>query len=541
MNLMDLFIKVGVKDEASAPIKKLSGAVGKGLATAAKVGVAAVGALYAGTVALGTAFVKGAAELASYGDNIDKMSQKMGMSAQAYQEWDAILQHSGTSIDSMQRGMMTLSKAAEDGSDAFQKIGLSQEEVASMSQEELFAATIKGLQGMEEGSERAVLAQKLLGTAAKELGPLLNTSAEETEEMRQKLHKLGGVMSDEDVKAAAKFTDSLQDMKTVFSGLKVRMLKDFMPALTTVMDGVQELLTGDSALGMDMIKNGIENITDRISEVLPEIISLATKLLGTVGKSLIKQIPQTIGKILPGLLEGAGELVKALFDAIPGLLETGGSILEMLFQYVASGDFDKAVDNAVDGINNIINKIIDWLSDEKNLSNLIESAIHIVTALAKGIIKFAVNLVAKLPELILEIVNWFTDAENLQSLADAGVEIVNALWDGLKAAWPAVKGWAKEAIKTLFTGTSTASAYGSIVDAHFGGGKKFAIGNDYVPYDNYPALLHRGEAVLTAREAEAWRRGTTGGQIVNNFTFNGVSQSDLDYIVGYVNRELVSG
>ncbi len=74
MNLMDLFIKVGVKDEASAPIKKLTGAVGKGLATAAKVGVAAVGALYAGTVALGTAFVKGAAELASYGDNIDKMS-----------------------------------------------------------------------------------------------------------------------------------------------------------------------------------------------------------------------------------------------------------------------------------------------------------------------------------------------------------------------------------------------------------------------------------------------------------------------------------
>ncbi len=533
MNLMDLFIKVGVKDEASAPIKKLTGAVGKGLATAAKVGVAAVGALYAGTVALGTAFVKGAAELASYGDNIDKMSQKMGMSAQAYQEWDAILQHSGTSIDSMQRGMMTLSKAAEDGSDAFAKIGLSQEEVASMSQEELFAATIKGLQGMEEGSERAVLAQKLLGTAAKELGPLLNTSAEETEEMRQKLHKLGGVMSDEDVKAAAKFTDSLQDMKTVFSGLKVRMLKDFMPALTTVMDGVQELLTGDSALGMDMIKNGIENITDRISEVLPEIISLATELFGTVGKALIKQIPQTIGKILPGLLEGAGELVKALFDAIPGLLETGGSLLDMLFQSVASGNFDKAVDNAVNGINQIINQIIDWLANPENLTNLIESAVHIVVALAKGIIKFAVNLLEKLPELIQSLADWFTDPENLEMLKDSGIEIINALWEGMKSAWPTVLAWA--------SGAAGGIAYNFGGTVAGGVGKGHAIGNDYVPYDNYPALLHRGEAVLTAREADAWRRGTTGGQIVNNFTFNGVSQSDLDYIVGYVNRELVSG
>lgn len=29
----------------------------------------------------------------------------------------------------------------------------------------------------------------------------------------------------------------------------------------------------------------------------------------------------------------------------------------------------------------------------------------------------------------------------------------------------------------------------------------FAIGNSYIPYDNYPALLHRGEKVLTATEA----------------------------------------
>ena len=74
-----------------------------------------------------------------------------------------------------------------------------------------------------------------------------------------------------------------------------------------------------------------------------------------------------------------------------------------------------------------------------------------------------------------------------------------------------------------------------------GAARGHAIGNDYVPYNNYPAMLHRGEAVLTAREADAWRRGENGRQIVNNFSFNGVSQSDLDYIVGYVNRELVSG
>ena len=66
----------------------------------------------------------------------------------------------------------------------------------------------------------------------------------------------------------------------------------------------------------------------------------------------------------------------------------------------------------------------------------------------------------------------------------------------------------------------------------------FAIGNDYVPYDNYRANLHRGEAVLTAREAEAWRRGEGSKGVENVFNFYGVSQSDMEMIAEYVNGAL---
>ena len=37
-----------------------------------------------------------------------------------------------------------------------------------------------------------------------------------------------------------------------------------------------------------------------------------------------------------------------------------------------------------------------------------------------------------------------------------------------------------------------------------------AGGLDYVPYDGYPAILHRGESVLTKAEASDWRRGNDG-------------------------------
>lgn len=38
-----------------------------------------------------------------------------------------------------------------------------------------------------------------------------------------------------------------------------------------------------------------------------------------------------------------------------------------------------------------------------------------------------------------------------------------------------------------------------------------AVGLDYVPYDNYPALLHKGEMILTAAQASAFRTNGGGG------------------------------
>lgn len=482
--------------------KALSGAVGKGLATAAKIGGVAIGALAAGTAAFTTALVKGTAQLATYGDNIDKMSQKMGMSAQAYQEWDAILQHSGASIDGMQRAMMGLSIAAEKGSASFEKVGISAEQLGSMSQEELFAATIKGLQGMEEGTERAALAQELLGGAAKELGPLLNTSAEETEAMRQRVHELGGVMSDEAVKASAQFADSLQDMQTAFGGLKNNMMSGFMPSLTKVMDGLTELFSGNTDKGIGMVTEGIQAFAGRLTEVIPQLIEVGTSLLGPVVDAIGEQLPIIIEKLIPSLMSGAAKLVLALVKALPGIMS-------------ALWDGIKAVGKQLlPVLESVFGGVAGWFGEK------FQAAKAAVQAAFQSIGDFFAGVWA-------DIVGVFEDAKNV------GVNVVNDILTGIQSVWDSIVSWVSGAwdkVKSFFT-----------IDVSFlGGGKSHAIGNDYVPYNNYPALLHRGEAVLTAREADEWRRGKGSGgrEITNVFNFNGVSQSDLDYIVGYVNRGL---
>ena len=62
MNLFELFIKIGVDDQASNKLSGLSSKLGNGLKTAAKIGTAAVGAAAAGITALTTAAVNNYAE-----------------------------------------------------------------------------------------------------------------------------------------------------------------------------------------------------------------------------------------------------------------------------------------------------------------------------------------------------------------------------------------------------------------------------------------------------------------------------------------------
>ena len=62
MNLFELFVKIGVDDQASDKISGLSSKLKNGLATAAKVGTAAIGAASAGIAALTKSSIEGYAE-----------------------------------------------------------------------------------------------------------------------------------------------------------------------------------------------------------------------------------------------------------------------------------------------------------------------------------------------------------------------------------------------------------------------------------------------------------------------------------------------
>ena len=412
MNLMDLFVKISVDDQASRQVETIGSKLKGGLATAAKVGAAAIGAVTAATGALYTGITAAAGSVASYGDNIDKMSQKMGMSAEAYQEWDAVMQHSGTNIESLQAGMKTLANAVESGNGAFERLGISQEEIAKMSNEELFSATITALQNVENETERTYLAGQLLGRGATELGALLNTSAEDTQAMKDRVHELGGVMSNEAVKASARYQDSLQDMKTSFSGIKNSLIADFLPGMATVMDGIASLVTGEDG-AQSTISSGISQMLESMNSSLPRFLD--------AGKQIVEAIFQAIIQNLPQMVSGGIEMIMSIVN---GIID----------------NMDVLIDSAIEIIDVVVDKLIE------NLPKLIDGGIRLIIALAGGLIKAIPKLVGKIPEIISAIVKGFKSGGN--RILEVGKNIVQGVWEGIKSA----ASWIRDKVTNFFGG-----------------------------------------------------------------------------------------
>lgn len=405
-----------------------------------KAGIAATAALGTAVVGAGTALANAANSASQYGDSVDKMSQKVGMSTDAYQQWDYVMKISGTEMSNMTTGLKTLTNKFDDAKggsekaqEMFAKLGLSMDEIGNMSREDLFGAVITGFQGMSDSTERAALANDLFGKSGQELAPLFNTSAEETARLKDEITSLGGVMSEKAVKDSAAYQDALTRMQTTFGGLKNSVMAEVLPSFTSIVTGLTDLVAGTEGAEQE-IQTGVEGLITSLSATLPRamdglstltdaFLKVAPQLIETLGKGILDAIP----KLTPTLVKVIGEIAKKLIELLPEIVKVGLNIIVEL----ATGIAD-SLPQLIPTIVNVIVEIVKTLID--NVGQLIDAAIEIILALADGLIESLPQLIEALPEIIVSIVQALI--ENAPKLIEASIEIIVALANGLIESIP---------------------------------------------------------------------------------------------------------
>lgn len=391
MKIFELFGSIFVDTEQAekstqkidSKFKQLSGKLSKGIGLAAKWGTA----LAAGAgIAAGAAFAA-AGKFAETTDRIDKLSQRLGLSREGFQEWDFVLSQAGVNIESMQSGMKNLSqrmdqaiKGTGEGAKIFKQLGLSMKDANGevKSQEQLFNESIEALQNMEDGVEKAALAQKLFGRSGQELLPLLNAQSGSVEELKKQARELGLVMGDEAVDAGVLFTDTMDQIKRGGQALFVGIMSELMPTIQEfsnlilenmpfiqqVLGAVMEVFSSSlvfiipliQTMITDLLPPLIELFTWIAEEVLPPVMeafmTLATTVLPIVIDIFMSLIPiikpimlaivdliQFVLAIITGDWEAAWEHIKSFFkNALDGLIAAAkwfGGIFETIFSGIA--------------------------------------------------------------------------------------------------------------------------------------------------------------------------------------------------------------
>lgn len=352
---------------------------------------------------LGQEFEKIIVETAKYGDTVDKQSQRLGMTNEAYQEWRYILSQNGADISTLTAGMRTLtnqidnlSKGAKAATQNFAKLGLSYEDMAGKTGEEQFSLVIERLQQIDDETQRNAIANDVLGRSYMQLIPLLNQSSGTVEELRQKAHDTNQILSDEGVDAAVDYTGAMDTLRKSFEGFKNEIGAQVLPGITEVIEGITDLLNGvDGA--EERISKGVAQTLEDIENVIPKVGSL----LGRIADAAGKKAPEIVTKMAAAIVSALPKISQAVKDMLPVILKAIEEILPDL------GTAGSAI------VMQIFNAIMDVISrpDEvgKLLNAFAEFGYNLCVGIADGIVNF--DWTAFTNTLLTHIADVLSDAD----------------------------------------------------------------------------------------------------------------------------------
>lgn len=277
-----------------------------------------------------------------------------------------------------------------------------------------------------------------------------------------------------------------------------------------------------------LINNFVDSVGTAAQNILPRIeIALdgAAKLIEHLVPPIMAKLPALIETVLPKLARSAVNIVQKLVSEIRA---NAGKLIDSAVQIITvlGNGIYQMLPTVAQSALQIILTMVSKLNE--NLPQMLDTAGRMLIAFVQGISNHLPDIVKAAGSIIGTLLTYFVNhlPEIINGALKMGGAIVDGIMQGISAAWDGLVSWFNGIFDSLFGNRSV----NVNVNGASSSNRRHAGGLDYVPYNDYVANLHRGEMVLTAREADEYRKnGVQGGTgFVVNQTIYAAKQTPVE-------------
>lgn len=266
-------------------------------------------------------------------------------------------------------------------------------------------------------------------------------------------------------KTVAGLTSTLQDNVNAMLGELMQPVSDAMLStlLPTAIDAVDQLTTAFEDEGIDGLSRVagslIASLSAQLVSYAPQAIPAALSFIGALVTGLLSALPdltgtsvELVGALLLGIADQLPGIITAAMSALLGIVDTITSpesitlLIQAAMQLMLAlaRGLIAAIPQLIDAVPGIITNLVE--SFYAMLPEIIGVGIEIVIALASGLVSNAGHIIAAVPRLVETIVRGFLAC--VKSYWNIGKSIVDGIRQGITEQWQRLK----SDVSNLFTG-----------------------------------------------------------------------------------------
>lgn len=382
------------------------------------------------------------------GDEIAKNSEKAGFKSKAaYQEWSFVLQHTGTDISALTKGLNAISTANDKATKSIKSLGVEMTDASgnARASEDIFNDVVSKLSQMTDETKKSQIAQSIFGKNFGELRPLLNDGADSVENLKKRAHELGVVLSDETLKESENMADSLTDFQSSIDGLKNKVVSGFLPSMRGVVDGLTDIFSGSNVDGgLNKISDSVGDISKKILDNAPSFLKTAGTIINALLSALADSMPKisaTLGQLIN---DGLPILTKLLVSAAPVVSGAIGQMIGALARELPS-----IISGLFGALKNAILQIVEWLNSGDNLKNFVDGLVKLTADIVSQIGQLLPVIIPAIAQIITGVITALTTPENTELLLQAVLVLLKGVFDALVNLVPVLIDFVKNIISNL--------------------------------------------------------------------------------------------